>query len=97
MTKPTNGVVFNRQTIQRSLVHRIKDVTDSERQQPIQGKKQKKREMKLNDNFYLILQQSGVNFTNVLPAAFACADPKKDNENLTIFCAFGICTCKRFA
>ncbi len=39
-----------------------------------------------------------VDFTNILQAAFALTDSKsaKDSGNLTIFCAFGICTHKSY-
>jgi len=42
----------------------------------------------------------GVNFTNILDAAFMRTDPKSAQKTdvLTVFfCAFGICTCKNFA
>ena len=45
----------------------------------------------------ILLGTSGVNFTNILQAAFTCEDPKSAKKllNLTVFiCAFGICTHK---
>jgi len=35
--------------------------------------------------------KTGINFTNILRAAFVCAEPKsaKDTDDLIVFCAFG--------
>ncbi len=45
-------------------------------------------------------RETGVNFINVLRAAFAGADPvstKKDSQVVSLFYAFGICVCKSYS
>jgi hypothetical protein len=47
----------------------------------------------------MTLESSGVDFTNLLPAAFTRTDPKstKSTDGFTIFCGFEICACKKAA